>query len=99
MRAPDTRKIANCPQTSGFTSGHWYALLQAGRLERLFWETYYVDRARLAKSLKSGALEEDAIASPDPSDPGVRPRPALRRQAGELVDDLVTLLSRGWRSR
>ena len=31
--------------------------------------------------------------------PGVRPRPALRHQAGELVEDLVTLLRREWRSR
>jgi hypothetical protein len=31
--------------------------------------------------------------------PAVRPRPALRHQAGQLVEDLLTLLRREWRSR
>jgi uncharacterized protein DUF4062 len=31
--------------------------------------------------------------------PAVRPRPALRHQASQLVEDLVTLLRREWRSR
>jgi glycosyltransferase involved in cell wall biosynthesis len=47
----------------GFHKRQWYALLQTGGLERLYWETYYFDRSRLAKSLESGALEEDPIAS------------------------------------
>ena len=31
--------------------------------------------------------------------PAVRPRPALRHQAGQLVEDLMTLLRREWRIR
>jgi len=51
------------PAEIGFHKRHWYELLQSGELARLFWEAYYFDRARLAKSLESGALEEDAIVS------------------------------------
>jgi hypothetical protein len=56
-------KNRELPADIGFHKRHWYELLQSGRLAPLFWETYYFDRARLAKSLESGALEEDAIAS------------------------------------
>jgi hypothetical protein len=31
--------------------------------------------------------------------PAVRPRPALRHQASQLIEDLITLLRREWRSR
>lgn len=72
------------------------AAMLAGNNDSVVWRT---QREQDASPTSYGMGFGQNERKPVHLTPGARPRAALRHQAGELVEDLVTLLRRQWRNR
>lgn len=68
----------------------------SGRGDTVVWRTQH-EQDESPDSYSMGFSREER--NPVHLIPAVRPRPVLHHQAGLLVEDLLTLLRREWRSR